>query len=164
MMKKWRRRLRSFFGSTSDLPELDKSSNGVHLISASNVHSRLPPTNIQNASCFAGNRNPQNLHFKDLDCRSRIPGDYSYLNGVGHHPNGIMAKSVPNGLNKQPMYMSSMGPKYNNGALNYRHNYGYNQPIQQYYIGNRCPPHSSSRPSSVYSLYGSNMQVASLFK
>lgn len=107
MMKKWRRRLQRFLGSSSDLSELSKSSNnGVHLISASNVHSRLPPTHLHHPSQYSShtdlNRNPsKDMHFNELN---RTHGDY--MNGVGYHPNGNMAKSVPNGLHsKQRMHL-----------------------------------------------------------
>ncbi|KAI6175656.1 hypothetical protein M3Y97_00713800 [Aphelenchoides bicaudatus] len=166
MMKKWRRRLQRFLGSSSDLSELSKSSNnGVHLISASNVHSRLPPTHLHHPSQYSShtdlNRNPsKDMHFNELN---RTHGDY--MNGVGYHPNGNMAKSVPNGLHsKQRMHLSTNTLSYNTDAAQfaYRNHQLNNFPQShhnQYYNGNRYPSRSSSRPSSVYSLYNSNMQI-----
>jgi hypothetical protein len=134
MMKKFRRRLQRFLGSSNDLSELPTKSNGVHLISA--THHQTAYTDI--------NRNPKkmtsSMHFNDLT--DSISTEY----GGVYHPSGNLAKSVPNGLHNRhkPHITSDV----------YAHR---NQPLdrQQYYNINKY----NSRPSSVYSLYNSQASI-----
>jgi hypothetical protein len=113
MLKKLRRRLIKAFGSSNDLSEFDNRPNGVHLISASIVDSRLPPG-------YSTTNRSSNKR-KDLPGFDEIPAYFSQMSRVDDYP-------MTNGLH-------------------------YDGRISGRYAG------YSSRPSSVYSLYGSNMQV-----
>jgi hypothetical protein len=168
MMKKLRRRLERFLGSSSDLSELSSKSNGgVHLISASS-HSRLPPThqnhnyNHHHSKAYNTdiNRNPKKseptLHFNELS-----DTHYGLMqNGVAYHPNGnIMTKSMPNGLHNKPkMHMSASALAYNNDHQQFAYRNQHQNP-QYHNSANHNGNRYHSRPSSVYSLYNSNMQV-----